>query len=203
MNAIMRLLFTPANGAKRLTFSEYLDLCKVHVKRYWKHYAIPLGVVFLLQFVIRVDVNYTESLPDHVFITVKGWNSGLKRGDYVAYRFPTENPVSPFRKGDHMVKIIGGVGGDTVSMTEQRGFTVTSPGERNDIALMIPGTNGTLGTAKQVSRKGQPLEAGPVGVIPEGSYYVFAPHPDSLDSRYAIVGWVKDSDLIGRTFAIF
>ena len=101
-----------------------------------------------------------------------------------------------------MVKIIGGVGGDTVGMTEGRGFTVTSPGE-NNVTTMIPGSNGTLGIAKTVSRKGHPLEAGPVGVIPDGSYYVFAPHPDSLDSRYAIVGWIKESDLIGRTFAIF
>lgn len=195
-------LFSPDNGKRRLSLPEYLDLCRVHFRRYWKHYTIPLVAVFLLQLVIRIDVNYTESLPDHVFITVKGWKTGLKRGDYVAYEFPTENPVSPFRKGAHMVKIIGGVGGDIVSMTPTRGFSVTSPGER-DMAKMIPGSNGTIGVAKTLSMRGKPLEAGPVGVIPQGSYYVFAPHPDSLDSRYAMVGWISEKEILGRTFSLF
>ena len=196
-------LLAPANGAPRLSLPEYLNLCRSHFLRYWKHYTIPLVAVFLPQFVIRVDVNYTDSLPDHVFITVKGWKTGLKRGDYIAYRFPTENPISPFRKGDHMVKIIAGVGGDTVSMTATRGFTVLSPGEVVSTSMMIPGSNGTLGVAKTLSRRGFPLEAGPVGVIPEGSFYVYAPHPDSLDSRYALVGWVSSDEIIGRTFALF
>lgn len=196
-------ILSPANGAPRLSLPEYLNLCVTHFRRYRKHYLIPLVAVFLLQFVIRIDVNYTESLPDHVFITVKGWKTGLKRGDYIAYRFPTESPISPFRKGDHMVKIIGGVGGDTVTMTEARGFTVLSPGETLGASMMIPGSNGTLGVAKTISRRGKPLETGPVGVIPDGSFYVYAPHPDSLDSRYAIVGWVTKDDIIGRTFAVF
>lgn len=195
--------FAPANGAQRLSLPEYLDLCKEHFRGYWKHYTFPLVAVFLLQFAIRIDVNYTDSLPDHVFITVKGWNTGLKRGDYIAFKFPNENPISPFRKGDHMVKIVGGVAGDTVTMTAERGFSVLSPGEVASKALAIPGSNGTLGVAKTLSRRGMPLEPGPVGVIPEGSYYVYAPHPDSLDSRYAITGWVHETEIFGRTFAIF
>lgn len=195
--------FAPAKGVARLSFPEYVRLCKAHFNHYWMHYTIPLVAVFLLQFIIRVDVNYTDSLPDHVFITVKGWKTGLKRGDYIAYRFPTENPTSPFRKGDHMVKIIGGVGGDTVSMTEARGFTVVAPGEKLSTSTMIPGSNGTIGVAKTVSRRGLPLEAGPVGVIPQGSFYVYAPHTDSLDSRYAMVGWISTENIIGRTFSIF
>ena len=196
-------LLAPANGAPRLSLPEYLNLCATHFRRYWKHYMIPLVAVFLLQFVIRIDVNYTDSLPDHVFVTVKGWKTGLKRGDYIAYRFPTENPISPFRKGDHMVKIIAGVGGDTVTMTEARGFSVIAPGEKQSASMMIPGTNGTVGVAKTLSRAGKPLEAGPVGVIPDGHYYVYAPHKDSLDSRYALVGWISEEEIIGRTFSLF
>ena len=55
-------------------------------------------------------------IRDSVFITVKGWKSGLGRGDYVAYKFPTENPASPFRKGDHMVKLVLGTHGDEVKV---------------------------------------------------------------------------------------
>ena len=42
-----------------------------------------------------------------------------------------------------------------------------------------------------------------VGVIPAGHYYVYAPHKDSLDSRYALVGWISEEEIIGRTFSLF
>lgn len=195
----MRML-APANGAPRLTLPEYMNLCVTHFRHYWKHYLIPLVAVFLLQIVIRIDVNYTESLPDHVFITVKGWKTGLKRGDYVAYAFPSENPISPFRKGDHMVKIIGGVAGDQVVMKVNRGYEIIHPGGE-EMAKVLGGNS--MGIAKTLSRAGKPLEAGPVGVIPDGRFYVFAPHTDSLDSRYAMVGWISTDDIIGRTFSLF
>lgn len=187
---------------RRLSVREYLALCREHFLSYWKAYTLPLLALFVFQVFFRIDVNYTESLPDHVFITVKGWKSNLKRGDYVSYRFPTEHPYSPFRKGAHMVKIIAGVEGDTVRMNDERAFTVLAPGE-NSNALRIPGSDQTLGVAKTHSKRGKPLEAGPVGVIPKGSYYVFAPHKDSLDSRYAMVGWITEADIIGRTFSLF
>ncbi|PZR43703.1 MAG: hypothetical protein DI537_61865 [Stutzerimonas stutzeri] len=44
---------------------------------------------------------------------------------------------------------------------------------------------------------------GPVGVIQEGHYYMTAPNPDSLDSRYALVGWVSDEQIVGRAFRVF
>jgi conjugal transfer pilin signal peptidase TrbI len=43
---------------------------------------------------------------------------------------------------------------------------------------------------------------GPTGKIPPSHYYMAAPHPDSLDSRYALVGWIKDEHVIGRAFQI-
>ena len=190
----------PANGAPRLSVTEYRQLCCAHFRRYWKSYTIPVVVVLLLQLVLRIDVNYTESLPGHVFITIKGWKTDLQRGEYVAYAFPTEHPYSPFRKGAQMVKIIGGVPGDVVRMTENRGFEVIG---RNDSDAFGKIGGHFMGTAKPISRMGKPLEAGPVGVIPKGEYYVFAPHKDSLDSRYAMVGWVRAIDIVGRTYAIF
>ena len=64
--------------------------------------------------------------------------------------------------------------------------------------------NGTLvGQAKAVSRQGVPLDLGPTGVLPAGRYYVRAPHPDSLDSRYRLTGWVSAEQIIGRAYALF
>lgn len=193
-------ILQPANGAPRLSLPEYLSLCKTHFILYWKHYTLPVIIVCLLSLVIRIDVNYTESLPDHVFVTVKGWKGNLKKGDYVAYKFPTENHVSPFRKGDHMVKIIGGVEGDMVVMKDNRAFQIIGP-EESKYSSSIGGR--AMGISKTHSLTGRPLEAGPVGIIPKDRYYVFAPHKDSLDSRYAMVGWLSPDDIIGKTFSIF
>lgn len=189
-----------AAGA-RLPLPEYLALCGRHFMRYWKQYTIPLVAVAVLQAFIRIDVNYTQSLPDHVFITVKGWKSGLKRGDYVAYGFPAANgDAVQFHRGDHMVKIIGGVAGDVVSMDEQRQFRIAEAGiDKQRLAALGASA---VGIAKPVSRAGNRLEPGPVGVIPPGAYYVYAPHVDSLDSRYGAVGWITDREIIGRTFPI-
>jgi conjugal transfer pilin signal peptidase TrbI len=32
---------------------------------------------------------------------------------------------------------------------------------------------------------------------------VRAPHPDSLDSRYALTGWIAEDQIIGRAYALF
>ena len=39
--------------------------------------------------------------------------------------------------------------------------------------------------------------------LPAGRYYVRAPHPDSLDSRYRLTGWISDAQIIGRAYALF
>ena len=52
-------------------------------------------------------------------------------------------------------------------------------------------------------RMGLPLEPGPTGILPAGRYYVRAPHPDSLDSRYRLTGWISDAQIIGRAYALF
>ena len=192
---------TPNHPQKRqrLPWREYVALCVSHFKTCWKRYTAPLVVLVAMTLIIRVDVNYTHSLPDHVFITVKGWKSGLGRGDYVAYIFPTENPASPFRKGDHMVKLVLGTPGDEVKVDPERNVSIHRSGDR--FAPFLGASQ--VGKAKPVSKAGKPLEAIAPGIVPESRFFVFAPHPDSLDSRYAMVGFISEDDIIGRTFPIF
>lgn len=183
----------------QLSLRDYIDVCVKHGRKYWWQYLLPVAVIGILQIFVRLDVNYTDSLPDHAFITVKGWRTGLKHGDYVAYEFPTESPISPFRKGSHMVKLVGGVPGDTVTMDEQGNFRVV----RADDSKALQQLGGSvLATAKTHTKTGKPIKPGPVGVIPEGHYFVFAPHKDSLDSRYEITGWIPEANILGRTFPI-
>jgi conjugal transfer pilin signal peptidase TrbI len=182
-----------ANSVGRLAPRAYMVLCLTHFRRHWKAYSLPLLGLFVFQLFFRIDVNLTDSLPDHAFLTVKGWTSGIERGDYVAFEYQGTGKESPFPRGFHFVKIVGGVAGDEIAMDGQRRFWRKG---REIVGDQY------LGTAKTHSRKGLPLAAGPVGVIPPGHYYVHAPHPDSLDSRYALTGWVKEEHIIGRTFAI-
>ena len=86
-----------------------------------------------------------------------------------------------------MLKEIGGVAGDVVEM-QDRAFTV----------------NGRqIGRAKETSVTGRPLEPGPVGIIEPGYLFVFGRSMDSYDSRYAEIGWVSMSQVIGRGHRLF
>ena len=178
----------------RLSLPEYLQLVKAHFLGHWKAYTLPLLALFILQFFIRLDVNLTESLPDKVFLTVKGMTSDIKKGDYIAFEYQGSGATSPFPKGFHFVKIVGATPGDLITMDDTLHFYRGSSRE---------GTSSLLGLAKPISKLGKPLAPGPVGVIPDGQYYVYAPHPDSLDSRYALTGWVRQEHVIGKTFALF
>ena len=99
------------------------------------------------------------------------------RGDYV-YFVPPDNP---YYRDTAFVKIVAGAGGDIVRR-EGRNFYV------NDRFI---------GAAKAVSRTGNPLTPGPVGLIPQGQYFVFTPHRDSYDSRYEDIGWIGRASVIG------
>lgn len=189
-----------AAQTRRLTVKEYVSLWGTHYKKFWKYYLVGFGGLILLQTVFRIDVNYTNSLPDHVYITIKGYKSDIKTGDYIAYRFPSDSPITLFRKGDHMVKIVAGVEGDEVRRDENGNVAIL---RKTDSPAMHAMGGFSAGKAKPTSRQGRPLTPGPSGVIPPGHYYVYAPNPDSLDSRYSLVGFLTDDDIIGKTYPIF
>ena len=59
-----------------------------------------------------------------------------------------------------------------------------------------------VGRAKPHALDGRPLEAIAPGVIPSGHYFLHADHPDSHDSRYAEIGLVPRSRILGRAAAL-
>lgn len=174
----------------RLTLTEYVRLLTPHYKRYWKIYVAVFGTIFLFQCFFRLDFNLTGSLPDHVYLTVKGAKSDIKEGDHLTFIW---RAGGPYPVGMNFVKIVGAVPGDRIVMDEERNFFR----DGNIVSKTF------LGRAKTQSRTGQPLAAGPTGVIPPGHYYVMTPHPDSLDSRYAMTGWISESDIVGKCYALF
>ena len=124
----------------------------------------------------------THSLPGTLFLIERG--TIPQRGDYVAFRWAGGGP---YPMGVTFIKVLAGQPGDAVT--------------RDGATFVVAGT--AIGQAKQLSRRGEPLLPGPTGTLPEGRYFVFAPHPDSLDSRYALTGWIAREQIIGRAHAIF
>ena len=161
----------------------YLRTLVRHARRYWYYYVTPVAVALAFNHYAMVGINVTQSLSDHVFLTIKGTFTP-HRGEKMAFVW---QGGGPYPKGVIFTKIVRGVPGDVVTR-QGRDFYV----------------NGDwVATAKEYSSKGYPLDVGPTGVIPAGQYFVMTHHPDSYDSRYATVGWIHQEHIVGKTIALF
>lgn len=148
-----------------------------HFAHQWVAYLLLFALFALLFKHYSFALNGSTSLPFKMFVVEK--NAPVTRGDYVAFRW---HGAGPFAEGTTFGKQVVGIEGDTVTQSEREFFV-----------------NGkSFGKAKLVSKTGVSLEIGPTGVIPQGRLYVHAPHPDSLDSRYAWSGWIPTDRVIGK-----
>jgi conjugal transfer pilin signal peptidase TrbI len=126
--------------------------------------------------------NLTNSLPGTFYVIHKGGE--VKKGELIAFRW---HGGATYPAGTTFIKRVAGVGGDTVKRVGS-GFWVNDQ---------------YMGYAKPYSRAGVPLKPAPEGIVKAGEYFVSTPNPDSLDSRYALTGNVKPSEVIGRAYEIF
>lgn len=147
---------------------------------HWYTLMVLIGIWFGMHF--SISVNVSPSLPQRVFLIHKGESVG--RGDYVSFRW---HGGGPYRAGASFTKIVAGVPGDKV--------------ERIKRSFYVHGN--FVGIAKPKGLAGEPLEMMEPGILGEGEYYVMAPNPNSLDSRYKLTGWIKQSEIIGRAYPIF
>lgn len=169
------------SGMRTRTTSLAVALAQ-HLCRHGLAWALALLAAFLFRVQFTIGINASPSLPYHLFLIHVGEMPA--RDDYVAF---TWHGGGPYRAGITFVKILAGLPGDTVTTSGRTFFVNDRP----------------VGVAKRTSRSGAPLDPGPVGRLPEGRYYVRAPHPDSLDSRYAITGWIARDRILGRAYALF
>lgn len=123
-------------------------------------------------------INETVSLPNWAFITDKT-DKNVGPGDLVTFVSP---PTPFYPAGKVFVKRVLGVEGDHVRRDGQTFYV-------NDRRV---------GDAKPRNGEGVALTAGPVGTIPKGRIFVAGDHPDSLDSRYAMIGWISTSRIVGK-----
>ena len=119
-------------------------------------------------------LNGSTSLSHTGYIMLR-WPQMLSRGVYVAFAPPAR--LADHFEGVSFIKRIVGVAGDRV----------VSDGARVCIA----------GTCRELlpDLRADGVLALEVGVIPEGFIAVFGDSPDSLDSRYAVVGLVPTTDV--------
>lgn len=155
----------------------FMDILSEHCKRQWMAYLLALALCGLFMKHYTIGINVTTSLPYTVFLVER--NAPVHKGDIAAFRWQGGGSYAP---GLTFAKIVAGVPGDQVE-ERHRDFYI----------------NGQfVGHAKDLSKKGDSLELGPIGIIPPDHFYMMAPHVDSLDSRYALSGWIDRDALIGK-----
>jgi conjugal transfer pilin signal peptidase TrbI len=129
-----------------------------------------------------LSVNLSGSLPGTLYLIHKG--AAVKKGDLLAFRWPGG---ATYPAGTPFIKRVAGVAGDRV--------------ERVDDMFWVEGR--WIGHAKPFSKAGVALQAAPGGIVGTGEYFVATPNPDSLDSRYALTGNVRQAAVIGRAYEVF
>ena len=160
----------------------FCERLKEHFRKRYLAYALLAAAAVMFQHCFRLGLNATASLPHTIYLIHKG--EAIHRGDFIAFRW---HGGGPYPAGVVFIKIAAGVPGDVVSRIDRTYFI-------NGICV---------GIAKSRARDGQPLALMETGVLKPDEYYVQAPHPDSLDSRYRLTGWISKDRIIGRAYAIF
>jgi len=131
---------------------------------------------------ISVGVNLTRSQPYCLFLILRGRPFG--RGDLVAFRFPGSRY---YGEGTLFAKEVRGWPGDRLEIREDR-------------AVWLNGE--FLDTVRATDSKGRPVEPFYFrGMIPDGSYFLYAAAPNSYDSRY--YGLAERNRIMGRVVPLF
>lgn len=174
--------FTPQAAWRSFDGQAFREHLMQHFLRWALVYLLAAFTTLSFNVYYTLALNVTESLPTRFFLIRHG--ELPKRGDYVAFRW---HGGGPYPAGATFIKVVAGMPGDIVTRIAGDYYVNGRP----------------TGLAKRTSRQGVALEPGPTGTLPEGFYYVHTPHPDSLDSRYALTGWVSQTQIIGRAHALF
>jgi conjugal transfer pilin signal peptidase TrbI len=172
--------------------------------------VLLLVAIWITQFV-GIGWVLTDSIHTSVALFIKGVTP--RRGDLVVFGYrgrsiehyyanhwlarlrqavglPAPSLAGP-RRGDMLVKYLIGVPGDRIEVDGRR-VILSSVRGRFD-----------MGVAKAATVRGVPLHVIAPTVIPAGFVYVWAPHPDALDSRYAEVGLVPIASFAGKAVPLW
>jgi len=130
----------------------------------------------------RVHVNASWSDEAWGYAAFPLFGEALRVGDRVLF----EPPASVDSRVPYL-KTVRGLPGMTIGVAE-------------DGTVRLDGV--AVGRAKTHALDGRPLAAIAPGVIRPGRYFLLGRHPDSHDSRYAEIGLVPCSRILGRAVAL-
>lgn len=167
----------PAPARRRLR-----DRLGVHLRRHGWAWLLLLAIALWFQARFSIGINLSSSLPERLYLIDR--EARPARGDLVAFLWEGDTRLP---SGTVLIKILAGLPGDAV--------------DRQDRAFSVNGQ--PMGEARTQDRHGKLLAPGPSGRLPEQRFYVHAPHPESLDSRYDPPGWVRETQVLGRAHALF
>lgn len=154
--------------------------------------SFGLMAVFWIAFAIFTHYWYisyqgTPSMPYHWYIVSRTPPpaGSLKRGEIVVWRWWGG---LGWPKNAMFVKFIAGMPGDPVKRIGRQFY--------------VDGKY--VGTAMVYSHHlRMHMTANTPGVVPPGHFYMFAPAPNSLDSRYKVTGYVPYNRIVGRAYVIY
>jgi conjugal transfer pilin signal peptidase TrbI len=149
------------------------------------YFFVAGSFLWLLSDYFKIAFNWTDSIPGNVFLIVK--NVKPEKGELAAFNIPEND----FYKNIWFTKYVAGVEGDKFSTVEKEGL------------LHIYLNDEDMGIIKSKSRNGIDLEPVTFGLIPKGYYFMWTPHVDSFDSRYAQIGLINEKNIIGSAIALF
>ena len=139
-------------------------------------------LVWMFSKYFSLVLNASSSLPERWFLLFL-LDLSMNKGQYIAVKM-----IAGPHQGEDALKIVKGVAGDVVT-EKNREFFIN--GE-------------SVGRAKEYSSSDVKLEMNAFrGKIPTGKIWVYAPHRDSFDSRYAWQGLIDASRVVGRVYAIY
>lgn len=156
-------------------------------RRYGLWIALLLVLIICLTSRYQLALNVTHSLPQTLFLIEKK-NHNVTRGDYMAFRWIKGGPIP---NDIIVIKEVVGVAGDSVHHRQKKD------------GLWVEINSKAISLIKPFAQNGAVLIPGTTGTIPEKHYFVHAAHPDSLDSRYALTGFVNHAQIVGRAIPLF
>jgi hypothetical protein len=208
MNASVETVTATASWADR--FSQHCRARWPQIRRSLPRDLAVLAAVFVVSRFVGLAWVQTDSVHTRVALLLKG--VAVRPGDLAVFAYdgdalPRYYADSALRglmlkralvsstagpaRGTGFVKVLFGVDGDRI---EVRGRDVILHTRRGSFAM---------GRCKERSRNGDPLEPIAEQVIPPGQVYMWAPHVNALDSRYAVMGLVRADRLAGRAIALW
>lgn len=154
----------------------------------WPSLFIAL-LIALWSIKYTLAINMTPSLPIHVAVIERGtWPTQV--GELLAYR---STGYGPLPKGLVLIKRVVGMPGDSV-----RCDPVVSTTIQCEVVVRASTGLETRRPVRKFSRQARPLQAGPTGTIPDMHYHVAGDHEHSFDSRYALMGWIRADQVVGK-----